>query len=83
MEKIKKIFKKLRRYYRKRKLYKLAEADASILCGRHFRVLPEEIYIEGDKEVMLRETQRVLHEFKRECGDWHSVNEKVQDSPDK
>ena len=80
MEKIKKIFKKIRGYYRKRKLYKLAEADASILCGRHFRALPEEIYIEGDKEVMLRETQRVLHEFKRGCDEWHSVKEKDKDT---
>lgn len=64
MEKIKEIFKKLRRYYRKRKLYKLAELDASIMCGRCFHILPAEVYIEGDKETMLRETQRILHEFK-------------------
>lgn len=70
MEKIKKFFKKLRRSYRKRKLYKLAEMDASILCGRHFHALPPEIYIEGDKETMLRETQRILREYKPEEGDW-------------
>lgn len=64
MEKMKKIFKKLRRYYRKRKLYKLAELDASIMCGRSLHILPEEVYIEGDKKTMLRETQRILHEFK-------------------
>lgn len=69
MEKIKNFFKKLRRSYRKRKLYRLAEMDASILCGRHFHALPPEIYIEGDKETMLRETQRILHEFKQEDGD--------------
>lgn len=65
MEKIKKIFKELRRRYRKRKLYKLAELDASIMCGTFFRMLPPEIYIEGDKETMLRETQRVLREIRQ------------------
>lgn len=70
MEKIKNFFKKLRRSYRRRKLYRLAEIDASILCGRYFHALPEEIYIEGDKETMLRETQRILHEFKQEDGNW-------------
>lgn len=65
MEKMKKIFKKLRRYYRKRKLYKLAEIDASIMCGKCFHILPPEVYIEGDKETMLRETRRILHEYKK------------------
>lgn len=64
MEKIKKLFKKIRRCYRKRKLCKLAEIDASIMCGKHFHILPAEVYIEGDKETMLRETQRILHESK-------------------
>lgn len=65
MEKMKKIFKKLRRYYRKRRLYKLAEIDASIMCGKCFHILPSEVYIEGDKETMLRETRRILHEYKK------------------
>ena len=69
MKKIKKIFKKLKMYYRKRKLYKLAEMDASIMCGAYFRMLPPEIYIEGDREMMLRETQRVLREFKQSNGE--------------
>lgn len=69
MGKIKKFFKKLKIRYRKRKLYKLAEMDASIMCGAHFRMLPPEVYIEGDKETMLRETQRVLREFKQSCGE--------------
>lgn len=69
MGKIKKLFKKLRRYYRKRKLYKLAEIDASIMCGNYFRLLPPEIYIEGDKETMLRETQRAVREVKEKYGD--------------
>lgn len=32
-------------------------------------MLPPEVYIEGDKETMLRETQRVLREFKQSCGE--------------
>lgn len=69
MGKAKKLFRKLRMRYRKRKLYKLAEIDASIMCGAYFRMLPPEVYIEGDKETMLRETQRVLREFKQSCGE--------------
>lgn len=65
MNKFKKVFMKIKMYYRKRKLYKLAEMDASIMCGAYFRMLPPEVYIEGDKETMLRETQRVLREFKQ------------------
>lgn len=64
MENIKKIFKNLRRYYRKRRLYKLAEIDASIMCGKLFHILPTEVYIEGDKETMLKETRRILREYK-------------------
>lgn len=67
-EKFKKIYKKLRRYYRKRKLYKYAEIDASIMCGNFFRLLPPEVYIEGDKETMLRETRRALHDVRKKYG---------------
>lgn len=63
MKKIKKIFRKIRMWYRKRKLYKLAEVDASIMCSPTFRLLPPEVYIEGDKETMLRETRRVAREL--------------------
>lgn len=65
MEKIKKIFKNFRKYYRRRRLYKLAELDASIMCGKCFHILPTEIYIEGDKETMMKETQRILHEYRQ------------------
>lgn len=65
MKKIKKIFRKIRIWYRKRKLYKLAEVDASIMCSPIFRLLPPEVYIEGDKETMLRETRRVARELQK------------------
>lgn len=65
MGKIKKIFRKIRIWHRKRKLYKLAEVDASIMCSPIFRLLPPEVYIEGDKETMLRETRRVVHELQK------------------
>lgn len=70
MEKIKTFIKKLRRYYRKRKLYKLAEADASILCGPYFSALSPEIFIEGDRETMLRETRRILYSTKMAQGEF-------------
>lgn len=70
MEKIKNVFKKIRRYYRKRKLYKQAETDASILCGPHFSALPPEVYIDGDKETMLRETRRILYSTKMAQGEF-------------
>lgn len=79
MGKIKNFFKELRKKYRKRKLYKLAEIDASILCGKYFHMLPPEIYIEGDKETMLRETQRVLREFKETDDDWPLDGEEEED----
>lgn len=66
MKKIKKLFRKARMWYRKRKLYKLAEVDASIMCSPVFRLLPPEVYIEGDKETMLRETRRVERELQEE-----------------
>ena len=62
---MKKLFRKIRMWYRKRKLYKLAEVDASIMCSPTFRLLPPEVYIEGDKETMLRETRRVAHELQK------------------
>lgn len=70
MEKLKQFFKKLRIYYRKRKLYKLAELDASIMCGSYMSILPPEIYIEGDKKTMLRETQRIYRQCHEEYGDF-------------
>lgn len=70
MEKIKKLFKKLRRYYRKRKLYKAAEADALMMCGKCFHILPAEIYIKGDKETMLRETRRIARQYRQNEEDW-------------
>lgn len=70
MEKMKKIYKKIRRYFRKRKLYRQAERDAGILCGPHFSALPPEIYIEGDKETMLRETRRILYSTKMAQGEF-------------
>lgn len=63
MKKIKKMFRKVRIWRRKRKLYKLAELDASIMCSPLFGLLPPEVYIEGDKETMLRETRRVVQEL--------------------
>lgn len=70
MEKIKALFKKLRRNYRKRKLYKMAETDASILCGPYLSALSPEIFIEGDRETMLRETRRILYSTKMEQGEF-------------
>lgn len=70
MEKLRKIFRKIRRYYRKKKLYNMAESDARILCGTHFSMLPPEIYIEGDKDTMLRETRRILYSTKIEHGEF-------------
>ncbi len=70
MGKLKEIFKKLRIYRRKRKLYKLAEIDASIMCGPFMRILPPEIYIEGDKKTMLRETQRIFRQVHEQNGDF-------------
>lgn len=69
MGKIKKIFRKIRMWHRKRKLYKLAEVDASIMCSPVFRLLPPEVYIEGDKETMLRETRRVIQELQKKYGE--------------
>ncbi|MCM1194113.1 MAG: hypothetical protein NC123_10990 [Butyrivibrio sp.] len=70
MEKLKRFFKKLREGYRKRKLYKLAEADAFMMCGRSFHILPAEIYIKGDKETMLRETRRIGNRYKYNANEW-------------
>lgn len=81
MEKIKKIFKKLRIYYRKRKLYKLAELDAYIMCSSYFRALPPEVYIEGDKETMLRETQRVMRECRQRYDELHAEEKMPADQP--
>jgi len=69
MEKIKEYFKKLRRWYRKRKLYKLAELDVSIMCSPCVRLLPPEVFIDGDKETMLRETQRIREELRAKYGE--------------
>ncbi|MCM1058448.1 MAG: hypothetical protein NC517_12725 [Firmicutes bacterium] len=52
--------------YRKRKLYKLAEMDAKIMCGSCFHILPAEIYIKGDKETMLKETERIARQYKQD-----------------
>lgn len=62
-EKIRKFLKKVRRNRRKRKLFKQAEQDALMLCGKYFHMLPAEIYIDGDKETMLEETLRIRREF--------------------
>lgn len=70
MEKIKNYFKKLRRAYRRRKLYKLAETDASIMCGSLLHILPKEVYIEGNKETMMRETRRILYKYKAVGDNW-------------
>lgn len=70
MKKLKEIFRKLRIYHRKRKLYKLAEIDASIMCGPYMAILPPEIYIEGDKKTMLRETQRIFRLYHEGYGDF-------------
>lgn len=81
MEKIKKMYKKVRRSYRRRKLYKLAEMDASIMCGTCFHMLPSEVYIEGDKKKMLQETQRILHEHKAVRNlDWPVYTEEVKEN---
>ncbi len=72
MGKIKNIFKKLRMYYRKRKLYRFAELDAFIMCSSYFRALPPEVYIEGDKETMLRETQRIWREGQQRNNGLHA-----------
>ncbi len=68
MKKIKEFFKKIRYWYRGRKLYKLAELDASIMCSPCVRLLPPEVFIEGDREVMLRETQRIAQELREKYG---------------
>lgn len=70
MGKIKIFFSKIRRYYRRRKLYKQAEADASILCGPRFSALSPKIFIEGDKEAMLRETRQILYSTKMAQGEF-------------
>ncbi len=68
MKKIKEIFKKIRYWYRGRKLYKLAELDASMMCSPLVRLLPPEVFIEGDPETILRETQRIAQELREKYG---------------
>ncbi len=64
MEKMRKIFRKLRRYLRERKMYQIAKDDAQVMRTPEIRMLPPDFNLKRSKEELLVETQRSLHEYR-------------------